>query len=103
MNTIGFIQIMILASSILIFICMLISLRWKISAHLIGIGGLLGALFFYAVSFVANFTYIIILLSIIAGVVAYARLQLQTHSPWQVYAGFITGFAGMILVLYIGL
>ncbi len=102
-NTITFIQLMLLASSILIFICLLISIKWKISAHLIGIGGLLGALLFYALFFVADLNSIIIVITIISGAVAYSRLQLQAHSPMQVYAGFFTGFSGMILVLYMGI
>lgn len=103
LNVIGFIEIMLLASSILVFICLIVSLKWKISAHLIGIGGLLGAMIFYAIVFASNLLFVIILLSLISGAVAYARLQLQAHSPMQVYAGFFTGFFGMCFILYFGL
>jgi hypothetical protein len=82
---------------------MLVSFKWKISAHLIGIGGLFGALFFYAVYFIADFIYILMLVSLLSGAVAYARLQLKAHRPAQVYAGFLTGFIGMMMILYIGM
>ena len=102
LSTIGFIKIMILASMLLIVLSLIVSLKWKISAHLIGIGGLIASMFFYALYFVADFTTLIILLSLIAGAVAFARLNLQAHSPAQVYVGFLTGFAGMLLVLFWG-
>jgi hypothetical protein len=102
LSMIGFIEIMLLASSILVFICLIVSLKWKISAHLIGIGGLLGSVIFYAIMFVSNLLFVIILLSLVSGAVAYARLQLQAHSPTQVYTGFLVGFVGMFLILYLG-
>jgi hypothetical protein len=103
LSMVGFIETMLLASCILVFICFLVSLKWKISAHLIGIGGLLGAMFFFAILFVANISLLIILLCLISGAVAYARLQMQAHTPAQVYAGFLTGFLGMFAILYFGL
>jgi hypothetical protein len=93
----------ILASFILILISLFISIKWKISAHLIGLGGLLASMFFYAVYFVANFNIVLIVISIISGLVAFSRLNLQVHSPAQVYTGFLTGFTGMWIVLYFGL
>lgn len=102
-STLGFIKTMILASFILILISLFISIKWKISAHLIGLGGLLASMFFYAVYFVANFNIVLIVISIISGLVGFSRLNLQVHSPAQVYTGFLTGFTGMWLVLYFGL
>jgi hypothetical protein len=103
LSMIGFIETMLLATSILVFICLLVSLKWKISAHLIGIGGLFGAIIFYSIIFFSNLFLIVIILSFISGLVAFARLQLQAHSPSQVYVGFIVGFFGMMTVLYLGI
>jgi hypothetical protein len=102
-STLGFLKLMILASLILIVINLAITIKWKISAHLIGIGGLLASIFFYGVYFVANFSLLLIIISLIAGLVGYARLNLQVHSPAQVYTGFLTGFICMWLILYFGL
>ncbi len=102
-STISFVKIMILASAILIFICLLISLKWKISAHLIGAGGLMASIFFYAVYFVADFTVVLAGISLLAGIIAYSRLKLHAHSSAQVYTGFILGFTGMLSILYLGL
>jgi hypothetical protein len=103
LSTLGFIEMMVLGSAILVLLCMLISLKWKISAHLIGMGGLLGAMFLYALFFIADFTYTLILISLVTGLVAYARLNLQAHKPSQIYAGFLTGFSGMLIVLALGM
>ena len=102
-STLGFIETMILGSLILIVITLIITIKWKISAHLIGIGGLMASMFFYAVYFAGNLYIILMLIGIVSGLIGFARLNLQVHSPAQVYAGFITGFAGMWLVLYLGL
>jgi len=102
-STLGFIQTMILGSLVLIILSLIITLKWKISAHLIGIGGLLASMFFYAIYFGANFIFLLIGVSLISGAVGYARLNLQVHSPAQVYFGFLTGFIGMFSILYIGL
>lgn len=103
LSTIGFVEVMLLASGILIFVCMLITLKWKISAHLIGTGGLLAGFFFYAVYFVADFTIILVIISLLTGIIASSRLKLQVHNSAQVYAGFFLGFFGMLLILYLGL
>ncbi len=103
LSTIGFVKIIILASAILIFICLLISLKWKISAHLIGMGGLMASIFFYAVYFVADFTILLVIISIATGIIAYARLKLQVHNSAQIYSGFLLGFSGMLLTLYLGI
>ena len=103
LSTISFVKMMVLASAILIFICLLISFKWKISAHLIGSGGLMASIFFYAVYFVADFTLILVTISIISGIVAYARLRLHAHNSTQIYIGFMLGFSGMLLTLFWGL
>jgi hypothetical protein len=99
----GFIEIMLLASAMLVFFCLLVSLKWKISAHLTGIGGMMGAMIYFSLTFYVNSSLLIMVWSLIAGATAYARLQLNAHTPAQVYVGFISGFGGMAGVLYFGL
>lgn len=89
-----------LVASILVQIALLIiSLRWKISAHTAAIGGLIGG--FVALSFRLNENPFLILsgLIIIAGMVGTARLILEKHTSWQVYAGFTLGFLIMDAVI----
>ena len=96
-----FINIFVFSSAILIFTTLIISLKWKISAHAIGIGGLLGSIIIFSIAYYANLIYIVALIAFISGLVGYSRLFLQEHKPLQVYSGFVLGFFGMITIIYL--
>lgn len=73
-------------------VCLLvINFFWKISAHMLGIGSILGLLFAFAYQFQINPVSGFVYLTLIAGLVGSARLQLKAHTPRQVYAGFFLG------------
>lgn len=89
----------ILIASILVQIVLLIiSFRWKISAHSAAIGGLVGAFFTLSFRMNSNPVRILVLLVLIAGLVGSSRLILDKHTGAQVYAGFLVGLITMILV-----
>ncbi len=98
-----FIKILVLASAILIIINLFINLKWKISSHLIGISGLLALIFLYSIVYYANLLYVLVILALITGIVAFARLKLNAHNPKQVYLGFLLGFVGMIIIVYLSM
>lgn len=75
-----------------ILIAHLITFRWKISVHMIGIGGVLGAVVGLSYRFHFDHLPLVLLLIEIAGLVGFARLKTKSHTPKQVYAGFILGF-----------
>ena len=86
-----FLKKFIIATAINVFLVLLVSLRWKISVHMVGVGGLVGlvlALSFYDRS---NIFYFFIASIILSGLVGSSRLQLKAHEPPQVYAGFLQG------------
>ncbi|MBA4303163.1 MAG: hypothetical protein C0424_02950 [Sphingobacteriaceae bacterium] len=76
-----------------------INRRWKISAHSVGMGGLVG--FLAAIHSQTDLAMLWPLGAavVLSGLVATARLYLNAHDPAQVYAGFLVGFASMVLVL----
>ena len=94
-----FIKILVLASASLILVNLLINIKWKISSHLIGISGLLALIFTFSITNYANLLYVLIIITIISGIVAYSRLKLNAHTPDEVYFGFLVGFLGMIVIL----
>ncbi len=98
-----FIKLLVSGSLILILLNLLINIKWKISAHLIGIGGLLAFVFAFSIVFYTRLIDVLILLSVLSGVVAVARLNLQAHNPAQVYSGFLLGFTGMLIMIYLNL
>jgi hypothetical protein len=89
----------LIASAICICIAALINLKWKISAHLIGTGGLAGAIL--AVSWILHQNWLpwFCLALFISGLTAFARITLDEHTPQQTYAGFTLGFVGMFFLL----
>jgi len=76
-----------------VFVAMLISLKWKISLHAIGISGVLGGIYgLFKIHEFVNIPLIIVLI-ICSGLVMMSRLELKAHTPAQVYVGFLVGFA----------
>lgn len=70
----------------------LINRRWKISAHLTGVGGLVGGIFSYYIAI--NSTpewHLILTLMLFSIVMMFARLRLNAHTSAQVAAGWIWG------------
>lgn len=78
-----------------------VTLSWKISVHMIGIGGVVGMLTLLAK--IGNDIDIkpLSIAILVAGLVAFGRLQLKAHSIKQIIAGFLLGFSCEMLGLII--
>jgi hypothetical protein len=85
-------KILILGAGISIVIVLLINLRWKISAHMTGIGGIAGAALGLIYRLQLDLFFPLLIVIFVAGLVGFARLKLLSHSPAQVYSGFVLGF-----------
>lgn len=64
---------------------------WKISAHLTGIGGLLGGICSFALNYSTLPLMLIIIVLLLSLLLMYARLYLHAHTPMQVVCGFLLG------------
>lgn len=95
----GVFKILVLGAAISIFLTFLINFKWKISAHTIGIGGITGAALGISYRMAIDMQLIVMLLILLSGIVAYARLNLNTHTPSQVYMGFFMGFFVELLLM----
>ncbi|HCT29630.1 MAG TPA: hypothetical protein DIW31_02600 [Bacteroidales bacterium] len=95
------IPVFMLGASLVIASCLIITYWWKISIHMVGIGGLVG--FIIAISIRLYIDVLPYLLGsiIIASLLASSRLQTKAHNPKQVYFGFALGFSLMLLVILI--
>jgi len=81
-----------IGASLVVAFCLITSIWWKVSIHLVGIGGLVGFLVAFSIMlYIDIFIYLLIAI-LISGVLAAARLNLKAHNPLQVYIGFISGF-----------
>jgi membrane-associated phospholipid phosphatase len=87
-----FLQHLVYGLLMSVVVVMLVNHWWKISAHMSGIGGLLGAVITLTYYFKDNTMWLYMALFVIAGLVAFSRLKLKAHTIWQVLAGFFVGF-----------
>ena len=92
-----FIVAMGIGSAVSIITITVINLKWKISAHLGGVGGLTGAVFGVCYRMAINPLMFLIVILAISALVALARMELKAHTPGQVLAGFVVGFLAVFL------
>lgn len=95
------IKLFMMASSVLSFLLLVITFRWKISIHAAGMGALLASVLVLSLRMMADLAPILIGLLILSGVLLSSRLFLKAHKPAQVYLGFLLGFLSMFIVMMI--
>jgi hypothetical protein len=89
----------LLASTLTVALSLIVTIYWKISLHLIGIGGLLALIASMSFKFTADFRLYFIAIILISGIIAFARLKLKSHSPIQIYTGFFAGFLVVFTIM----
>jgi hypothetical protein len=97
----AFIVFFLLGAIAAMIVALLINLRWKISLHGIGAGGLCGGLSVLYMRTGEGPLWILMLFFILAGALGSARLQLRAHQPAEVAAGLIGGFLIQFLILFL--
>ncbi len=93
--------LLLLGSGALILICLVINFNTKISAHMVGAGGLTGALIGISMRLNIDLVVLIVLAILCSGLIGFARLKLNAHKPFQIYLGFICGMIVMTIFLLI--
>ena len=89
-----FLSYIAIGATVAIGIVATVNRWWKISAHLIGFGGLVGALFCYCIGIGAIPTVgTMILWFGLSLLLMVARIYLNAHTPAQVCAGWLVGMA----------
>jgi membrane-associated phospholipid phosphatase len=96
-----YIVAMAMGSAASIFVIVLINIKWKISAHMAGIGGLTGYIFGVCYRTAINPVWFLVLILGISALVAISRIGLKAHTPGQTLAGFALGFAMVFLPCFL--
>jgi len=90
----------LLALAVAIGAAWLVTWKAKISMHMLAQGGILGVYMNVAMQDGAwNLNWVTALL-LAAGAVGWSRLQLEAHTPRQVYAGYVLGWLSVSLTLF---
>ncbi|MFN6020785.1 MAG: phosphatase PAP2 family protein [Bacteroidota bacterium] len=104
----------ILGASIGLFLAFFINIFDKISAHTVGIGGILGFILVFLFQhkeaellfqgrndaiYLIPLPLIFLFFILLAGLVGSSRLYLKAHQPMQVYGGFIIGIIAQFIAL----
>lgn len=90
----------ILAALIMMVICIIVNLKWKLSEHMAGVGAIVGGLVSFSALFGYNPVWWLCLFILIAGVLGTARIILQHHTLGEVLVGFAVGLICSLLVLH---
>lgn len=94
----------LIGACVALVLALCINFAWKISAHSLGMGGLLGGIMGIARIQLMNPYWAFMGVILFAGLVAASRIYLRRHTPMQTYAGFALGFIcvfGAISMSYI--
>lgn len=77
-----------------------INFWWKISLHAVGAGALLAVVVILSLKMNAPLEWYLVASILVNGLVLSSRLKLNYHNPVQVWMGFLTGFLGLIIFMF---
>ena len=90
----------IMSALVIQVICVIINLKWKLSEHMAGIGGVIGGVIAFNALFGYNPLGWLCLFILLSGILGTSRMVLRHHTLGEVISGFIVGFACVLLVLH---
>lgn len=89
----------ILTALLLIVLCLLINIGWRLSEHAAGSGAVIGGIIAFSTIFGYNPVWWLCLFIMISGIVGSACVILQRHSLGEVFAGFVIGLVCSTVVI----
>ena len=85
----------------IVLLSLIITKSWKISLHMLAVGGATGVFLILEMLF-GQSQYYLMFFIFLAGVVGFARYSLKAHNLKQIYTGFILGLCVMcISIIYL--
>ena len=85
----------------IVLLSLIITKSWKISLHMLAVGGATGVFLILEMLFGQSQNYLMFFI-FLAGVVGFARYSLKAHDLKQIYTGFILGLCIMcISIIYL--
>lgn len=90
----------ILAALIMMVICVIVNLKWKLSEHMAGAGAVIGGLVAFSALFGYNPVWWLCGFILVAGLLGTARIILGHHTLGEVLGGFAVGLVCALMVLH---
>ena len=90
----------ILSALVVMIICVIVNLKWKLSEHMAGAGAVNRGLVAFSALFSYNPVWWLCLFILVAGVLGTARIILRHHTLGEVMGGFAVGLICSLLVLH---
>ena len=88
----------IIGAILIILFAVIISKFWKISLHLLAIGGVVGV--FIALQLITGgVLYLLLIFILLSGILGVARIKQKAHNHTQVYVGFLLGMSVELITL----
>ena len=97
---VAMVNLFFLSTCVVLFVNILLLIKWKISSHMIAMGGIVGLIIGLIFRINADMLFYLALSVIISGIVATSRLILDAHQPREIYFGFLLG-VGLVSVFVI--
>ena len=90
----------IFVSLVISILCILVNLKWNLSEHMAGMGGIIGGLVSFSALFSYNPVVWLCLFILIAGILGSARIVLGHHTLGEVLSGVVVGLVCSFLILH---
>ena len=90
----------VLGATLGVFCAFIVNTFWKISIHMIGIGGFTGMMFTLSYLFHSDFMWVYMSI-FLSGLVGFSRMELKAHTIQQVIAGYIVGVLSQVFLVFL--
>lgn len=95
----GLVRKFVVAAACCEALALVVTPFWKISLHLICMGGVTAMLMLLSVAGAGQHFWALVATILLSGALASARLHLGAHNPWQVAAGYFGGLTVAIIAM----
>lgn len=89
--------IFILGTVVSLMFSFFINIFFKLSIHMVGMAGLLTGTLIMMINSEKSLLGVFLLVIVLTGLIASARLYLKAHTPKELYVGFLIGISGQML------
>ena len=87
------------AALVIMVVCVVLNLRWKLSEHMAGAGAVIGGVTVFCSLFNYNPVWWLCIFILVSGMLGSARIILRHHTLGEVLGGFAVGLACSVLVI----